>query len=160
MSYTATQPIAIIGSTGVQGSGVLNSLLTTPHPVRALTRSAAKLEERVKNHPTLSVIDTDITDPASLKAALTGAWALFVNTFSDYSKPEGTEEALLKSIILAAAQSGVQYLVLSTLPAGMPARAYIEKAKAMEYAREVSRTSTLKPIFVEVSWSYTCSVLY
>lgn len=108
----------------------------------------------------MSVIDTDITDPASLKAALSGAWALFVNTFSDYSKPEGTEEALLKSIILAAAQSGVQYLVLSTLPAGMPARAYIEKASAMDYAREVARTSALKPVFVEASRFHTCSALY
>lgn len=145
-SPTSSQPVAVIGATGTQGSSVVNAMLSTGHPVYALTRSAVQYPiER-----NLSVIETDITDPGSLRRGLVGAWALFVNTLSDYSKPEGTEEQLLKSIVDAAAESHVQYLVLSVLPEGMPARAYVEKARAMHYAREVAKRSSLKPIFVQV----------
>jgi len=143
-----SQVVAIIGSTGVQGSGVLNSVLQTPHPVRALTRSPSKLPTNLN----LTPIDTDISSPDSLEAGLKDAWALFVNTFSDYSKPEGTEAQLLRSIIDAAANAGVEYLILSTLPSGMPARAYVEKSQAMEYAKEMSKTTNLKPIFVQMGW--------
>lgn len=149
-SPAASQTVAIIGSTGTQGSSVLHSLLDTPHPIRALTRSGAKLQPLVDAHPTLHVQNTDIGDVASLKDGLRGAWALFVNTFSDYSKPEGTEEALLKSIIDAAAESGVEYLILSALPEGMPARAYEEKSRAMKYTRIISKRTSLRPIFVQV----------
>lgn len=150
------QIIAIIGSTGNQGSGVLQSLLSTPHPIRALTSNPSKLHDLTLSAPTLTVHPTEITSPDSLRDGLTGAWALFVNTFSDYSKPEGTEEALLKSIIDSAAECGVQYLVLSTLPVGMPARAYVEKSNAMEYAKEVGEWSQLNPIFVQVSSFHGC----
>lgn len=140
------QIISIIGSTGVQGSGVLKALLgSTSHPVRALTKSPAKL----RPHPHLTPVEIDITNSASLREGLKGSWA-FVNTFSDYSKPEGTEVTLLKSIIDAAVDAGVQYLAMSALPAGMPARAYIEKSTAMEYAKELSMETNLKPIFVQV----------
>ncbi|TCD66608.1 hypothetical protein EIP91_001117 [Steccherinum ochraceum] len=144
------QPIAIIGVTGNQGSSVLDSLLTTPHPIRALTGNPSKLSHYRQS--TLHVQTTDITSPAQVNAGLKGVWALFVNTLSDYSKPEGTEEALLKSIIDSAVECGVQYLVLSALPAGMPARAYIAKSNAMEYAKQISEKSDLKPIFVQMGW--------
>lgn len=143
------QIIAIIGSTGNQGSSVLESLLLTEHPIRALTHSPSKLINRTG--PNLTAVKTDISNSSSSKEGLQGVWALFVNTLSDYSKPEGTEEALLRSIIDTAAESGVEWLVLSTLPEGMPARAYIEKSNAAKYAREVARRSSLKPIFVLVS---------
>lgn len=125
-------------------------MLGTDHPVYALTRSAARLQHLQK--ASLAVIDTDITDPASVRTGLVGVWALFINTLSDYSQPEGTEERLLKSLIDAAAQSGVEYLVMSTLPEGMPARAYIEKSRAMAYARKVAKKTQLKPIFVHMGW--------
>lgn len=143
----ADQVVAIIGATGVQGSSVLRSLLSTPHPLRALTHSVSKLQPSEQ----LTVVGTDISDSMSLESGLRGAWAVFVNTFSDYSKPEGTEEALLKKIIDASSKSGVRYIVLSTLPEGMPARAYLEKSNAMQYARETAKRSGLKAIFVQVS---------
>jgi len=130
----------------------LNALLgSTSHPIRALTKSPAKLTP----HPHLTPVETDIANPNSLRDGLKGSWALFVNTFSDYSKPEGTEVALLRSIIDAAVDAGVEYVVMSVLPANMPARAYIEKSTAMEYAKEVSSRSSLKPIFVQMGWYMT-----
>ncbi|THH28820.1 hypothetical protein EUX98_g5378 [Antrodiella citrinella] len=154
-STQAQRTIAIIGSTGNQGFGVLTSLLSTQHPLRALAANPAKLSPHHADHPNLTVVQTDISDRDSLSAGLRGVWALFVNTLSDYTKPEGTEEALLKSIIDAAVESGVEYLVLSALPAGMPARAYISKSNAMEYAKEVGKRSNLKSIFVQMGWYMT-----
>ena len=151
-STTTSRTVAIIGSTGNQGSSVLKSLLETSHPILALTRSTSKLDAHTASHPTqLTAVKTDITDPTSLRLALQGVFALFVNTFSDYTKPDGTEEALLRSIVDAAAQSGVQYLIMSVLPEGMPARAYIAKSRAMNYAREVFERTSTKPIFVQAS---------
>ena len=150
LSQTASQPIAIIGATGTQGRSVLTALLSTDHPIYALTRSPTKLHDLALTHPKLSVIETDIADPGSLSLALVGVWALFVNTLSDYTKPEGTEERLLRGIVDAAAEAGVEWLVMSTLPEGVPARAYEEKARAAAYAREVAQKGRVKPIFVQV----------
>lgn len=149
-----TGTVAIIGSTGNQGSAVLKSLLDTSYSIVALTRSTSKLESLVASHPQLSAVQTDITEASSLQGALRGMYALFVNTFSDYTEPDGTEEALLRGIVDAALQSGVQYLIMSVLPEGMPARAYIAKSSAMNYAREATAGTSTKPIFVEVSYQY------
>lgn len=127
---------------------MLNALLQTAHPVYALTRTPAKLASRTE--PTLTVVETDTTDPGALSFGLLGAWALFVNTRSDYAAPAGTEERVLRGIVDAAAEAQVQYVVLSVLPEGVPARAYVEKARAMRYAREVAARTALKPIFVQV----------
>lgn len=148
--HAASQPIAIIGATGTQGRSVLAALLETEHPVYALTRSPAKLHDLSIAHQSLKVIETDIADPGSLRSGLVGVWALFVNTLSDYSKLEGTEEAMLRGIVDAAYESGVEWLVLSALPEGVPARAYEEKARAMKYARETAGKGKIKPIFVHV----------
>ena len=143
------QIVAIIGSTGTQGLGVLQSLLPTPHPIRALTRTSSKLDHIKASN--LAVVQTDISDSSALKESLKGVWALFVNTMSDWSLPEGSEEALLKSIIDVAAESGVEWLILSDLPEGVPATAFVEKSNAGKYAREVAQKSSLKPISVQVS---------
>lgn len=151
----ASRPIAVIGATGTQGRSVLTALLTTEHSVRALTRSPDKLCDLSAAHANLSAVETDISDPGSLSFGLLGAWALFVNTFSDYSQPAGTEEALLRGIVDAAEESEVKWLVMSVLPSGVPARAYEEKARAMQYAREVARKGRIRPIFVQMGWYMT-----
>jgi len=152
-TMASQQAITIIGSTGNQGLSVLKSLLSTSHPIRALTRSPSKLQSY--NSPNLTILETDITNTDQLRESLKGVWAVFVNTISDYSEPEGTEEALLKSIIDVAAASGVEWLLFSSLPEGMPARAYIEKSNAAKYAKEVAKTTNLKPIFVQMGWYMT-----
>ena len=147
-----TRTVAVIGSTGNQGSTVIRSLLDTSYSIVALTRSTSKLEPLIVAHPQLSAVQADIMDATSLQGVLRGVYALFMNTFSDYTKPDGTEEALLRSIVDTAVQSGVQYLIMSVLPEGMPARAYIAKSRAMNYAREVTTGTSTKPIFVQVSF--------
>ncbi|GJF00695.1 NAD(P)-binding protein [Phanerochaete sordida] len=151
-TLAASQPIAVIGATGTQGLAVLTALLATAHPVRALTRSPHKLAGLAAAHANLAVVETDIGDPGSLSFGFLGAWALFVNTRSDYALPAGSEEALLRGIVDAARESEVRWLVMSVLPEGVPARAYEEKARAMRYAREVAVKGRIEPIFVQMGW--------
>ncbi|KAH8103433.1 hypothetical protein BXZ70DRAFT_1005853 [Cristinia sonorae] len=144
----STQVVAVIGASGVQGLSVVNALLDT-FPVHAYTRDASKLKHL--SHPNLTVVEVDINDPAALKAALkNGVWTLFANTLSDYTRPIGAEEALGKSIVDAAAEAGVEWLIYSALPEGNPFRACVEKSNVMKYARDVAKTSQLKNIFVEL----------
>ena len=75
-TLAASQPIAVIGATGTQGHAVLTALLSTAHPVRALTRSPHKLAGLAAAHANLAVVETDIGDPGSLSFGLLGAWAL------------------------------------------------------------------------------------
>ena len=133
-------------ATGKQGLPVLNAMLL--QTTLSLTRSISLSKQRTE--PNLTTIEANVTDPNCLNFGLAGVCALFVDTLSDYSQPEGTEERLLNSFIDVAAQSNAEYIVLSVLPEGMPARAYIEKSKAIAYARQVAKNSNLKPIFVQV----------
>ncbi|KAH8103432.1 hypothetical protein BXZ70DRAFT_729756 [Cristinia sonorae] len=140
--------VAVIGASGVQGLSVVNALLDT-FPVHAYTRDASKLKHL--SHPNLTVVEVDINDSTALKAALkNGVWALFANNLSDYTKPIGAEEALGKNIVDAAAEAGVEWLVYSSMPEGNPFRAFVEKSNVMKYAREVTKRSQLKNVFVEV----------
>ena len=138
--------VAVFGSTGAQGFGVVESILET-YQVRAFTRSPEKLKHLA--HPNLTVIQLDLGDSATLAAALKGVWAFFVNTFSDDSQPEGAEEQLGKSIVDAAAEGGVEWLIYSGCE-HTPYRAFKEKANVVEYARTVARKSGFKCIFPEV----------
>ncbi|THH27999.1 hypothetical protein EUX98_g6189 [Antrodiella citrinella] len=146
----ASQVIGVIGSTGAQGFSVVQSLLEQ-FPVRAFTRTPEKLQQLTSN-PNFSAVQLDPADHAAVKASLKGVWALFVNTFSDYTQPIGAEERQGKAIVDAAVEAGVEWLVYSALPENMPFRAFEEKAKVMKYAREVGKTSNLKPIFVQLGY--------
>lgn len=144
--------VAIIGATGVQGNSVLKSLLDS-YTIRAFTRSPEKLKDIT--HPNLTIAKVDISDVAAVKANLAGVWAVFLNTVSDNSKPEGTEQKQAEGVIDAAAEAGVEWLIFSSCPEGMPARVWREKANAMAYAREVAKRpgAILKNVFVEVRYT-------
>ncbi|TCD70551.1 hypothetical protein EIP91_002897 [Steccherinum ochraceum] len=143
--------VAVIGSTGAQGFSVVQSLLPSFF-VRAFTRSQEKLQSLASENPNLSVVQVDPNDTAAVKAALHGVWALFVNTFSDYTQPLGVEEKQGKGIVDAAAEAGVEWLVFSSLPDNMPFRAFVDKANVMKYAREIARKSSMKNVFVELGY--------
>lgn len=146
MSST-TKVVSVIGGAGAQGISVVKSLLDT-YKVRAFTRSPAKLQHI--SHPNLIIVQVDTNNQAALTEALRGSWAVFANTFSDYDQPLGVEEKLGKSIVDAVASVGVEWLVFSSLPEGMPFRAFQEKSSVMRYAREIGKRTGLKNIFVEV----------
>jgi uncharacterized protein YbjT (DUF2867 family) len=84
--------ILVTGATGTIGSEVLRQLLAAGHPVRALTRSPAKLAGTAAD-----VAEGDFDDPDSLARAVDGVDAVFLLTVA---RPPGTrhDEALLKVV--------------------------------------------------------------
>ncbi len=101
--------IAVIGATGSQGSGVVNTLVQeSSFNVRALTRNPEKYSG--KAHET---VYADLNDLQSLKEAFKDAYGVFVVT--DFWA--GADEiAQGKNAVEAAKAAGVQHFIWSTLP--------------------------------------------
>ena len=99
MATTTKKVIAVVGSTGNQGSSVVHTFLALPHwHVRALTRdtSSPKAQELAKRGA--EMVQADLSDVDSLTAAFNGANAIFVNTdfWAVYSSSlaEGAEHSV------------------------------------------------------------------
>ncbi|KAJ5816191.1 hypothetical protein N7447_008424 [Penicillium robsamsonii] len=123
--------IVVLGSTGNQGRGVLQSLLrevsATWH-VRAITRNVGSpaAQELLKTFQTpderLSLKAGDIYDLASLKDAFSGAHGVFAVTSELSGKIIANEEGMKhelqagKNIVAAAKTCNVKHFVLSSLP--------------------------------------------
>jgi len=101
--------IAVIGATGSQGKGVINSILKDgTFNARAVTRNPEKYTGKADE-----VVKGDLTDLASLTEAFKGAHGVFVVT----NFWEGADEiAQGKIAIQAAKNAGVNHFIWSTLP--------------------------------------------
>ncbi|GAA6028865.1 hypothetical protein JCM8097_007439 [Rhodosporidiobolus ruineniae] len=112
--------IAVVGSTGKQGSGVVSALLSsTPFTVRAVTRNPSsdtakalltKHDDAVKDGR-LEVVAGDLADEESLEKAFQGVERLFAAWMS-----YGDELAEGKRLVNAAKAAGIAHFVYSTLP--------------------------------------------
>ena len=102
--------IAVIGATGQQGGGVVRALQASGQfKVRALTRNPAK-------HPGLAdeVVEADLNQPETLKAALKGAHGVFLVT--NFYEAGAGELQQATAAVRAAREAGVKHFVWSTLP--------------------------------------------
>lgn len=101
--------IAVIGATGLQGKGVIDSLLKDgTFKARAVTRNPEKYAGKADE-----VIKGDLTDLASLTEAFKNAHGVFAVT----NFWEGADEiAQGKIAIQAAKNAGVNHFIWSTLP--------------------------------------------
>ncbi|MBK9106824.1 MAG: NmrA/HSCARG family protein [Saprospiraceae bacterium] len=101
--------IAVIGATGLQGKGVIDSLIKEgSFKARAITRNPEKY-----SGPADEVAQGDLTDLASLTTAFKNAHGVFVVT----NFWEGADEiAQGKMAIQAAKDAGVNHFIWSTLP--------------------------------------------
>jgi uncharacterized protein YbjT (DUF2867 family) len=102
--------IAVAGATGQQGGAVLRALQGSGQfKTRALTRNPAK-------HPQLAdeVVLADFNRPATLKAAFSGAYGVFLVT--NAWEAHAAERGQALSAVRAAKDAGVQHLIWSTLP--------------------------------------------
>ena len=101
--------IAVIGATGSQGKGVINSILKDgTFKTRAVTRNPEKYSGKADE-----VVKGDLTDLASLTEAFKTAHGVFVVT----NFWEGADEiAQGKIAIQAAKDAGVNHFIWSTLP--------------------------------------------
>jgi uncharacterized protein YbjT (DUF2867 family) len=101
--------IVVIGATGSQGKGVVNSLVNEgTFNVRAITRHPEKYSGNAHE-----VIFGDLNNLQSLKDAFKNAYGVFVVT----NFWEGKDEiAQGKNAIAAAREAGIEHFVWSTLP--------------------------------------------
>ena len=102
--------VAVIGATGLQGSGVVDALKARGRfQVRAITRNPDKYRGRADQ-----VVAADLGQPASLVDAFRGAHAVFAVT--NFWEQGVDELAQGRHAVEAARQAGVAHFVWSTLP--------------------------------------------
>ncbi|TVY90085.1 NmrA-like family domain-containing protein [Lachnellula willkommii] len=120
-----SKTLVVFGATGQQGSSVITNVLNDPHlsqtyKISAITRTldspkASALQEQQN----VEVIQCDVSNRASLEAALTGAHTVFAMTtvsFSPVDADTDLEYETGKAIADVAVQKGAQYIIFSTLP--------------------------------------------
>ncbi|KAK3367551.1 hypothetical protein B0H63DRAFT_504482 [Podospora didyma] len=128
--------LAVFGATGTQGGSVVNF-----YKIRAITRDINS--EKAKKLQ-VDVVQADVTNQASLEAALTGVHTVFAMTNPHFGGDDSQNEFnISKAIADTAVSKGVAYIVFSTLP---PAKdisggkftkitSFDDKARAQEYIR-------------------------
>jgi uncharacterized protein YbjT (DUF2867 family) len=110
--------IAVVGSTGAQGGGLVRAILDddeSPFAVRALTRDATSEKAQALAALGAELVEADVNDVDSLKDAFAGAYGAFCVTFFwEHFSPE-TELAQARAMAEAARDSGLQHVIWSTL---------------------------------------------
>ena len=113
-----TKTIAVVGATGAQGGGVARAILADPgggFAVRAITRDPGKEAAQALAAAGAEVVQADLDDEASLKAAFEGAHGAFciTNFWEHFSAEKEIEQAGNQA--RAAAAAGVKHVIWSTL---------------------------------------------
>ncbi|MFD3677790.1 NAD(P)H-binding protein [Streptomyces sp. NPDC058613] len=109
--------IVVMGATGATGSALLHRLTELGGPVRALSRDPDRLRARLGSAALArtEVLAADAADPASLRAAFTGANRLFL------TMANGPAQVTLETnAIAAAADSGIGHIVKLSAPGAGP----------------------------------------
>lgn len=107
--------ILVTGATGAQGGGVARHLLRgAKFRVRCLTRNANSAKAADLRQAGAELVEGDLENPASLRAALEGCYGVFgVTNFWEHF---GKEYAQGVNLVDAVKASGVEHFVFSTLP--------------------------------------------
>jgi uncharacterized protein YbjT (DUF2867 family) len=110
--------IAVVGSTGSQGGGLVHAILNDPKggfAARAITRDPNKDKAKALAVKGAAVVQADLDDVESLKKAFAGAYAVYgVTNFWEHFSAE-KEKAQAKNIADAAKAAGVKHVIWSTL---------------------------------------------
>lgn len=110
--------IAVMGSTGAQGGGLVRAILEDPQSefvVRAITRDKNSAKARALAEAGAEVAEADLDDPASLERAFAGAYGAFgVTNFWEHFSPEKELEQA-RNLAKAAKVSGGKHFIWSTL---------------------------------------------
>ena len=114
---SGTKTVAVIGSCGAQGNGVVHGLSgKAGYAVRAITRNVdSDKAKALAAMPGVSLVKADLDDPKSLEAAFAGCYGVFcVTNFWEHFSP-AKESAQVANVAAAAKAAGVQHVVWSTL---------------------------------------------
>jgi len=110
--------IAVVGSTGSQGGGLVQSILSDSNggfAARAITRDPNKDKAKALAAKGAEVVKADLDDVESLKKAFAGAYGVYgVTNFWEHFSAE-KEKAQAKNIADAAKAAGVKHVIWSTL---------------------------------------------
>jgi uncharacterized protein YbjT (DUF2867 family) len=110
--------IAVVGSTGAQGGGLVAAILSDPNggfSARAITRDPSKDKATAMASKGAEVVKADLDDVESLKKAFAGAYGVYaVTNFWEHFSGE-KEKTQAKNIADAAKAAGVKHVVWSTL---------------------------------------------
>ena len=109
--------IAVVGATGAQGGGLARAALADPDggfAVRALTRDPSKDAAVALADRGAEVVQADLDDEASLRAAFEGAYGAYcvTNFWEHFSGDKEVEQA--GNLSRAAAAAGIEHAIWST----------------------------------------------
>jgi hypothetical protein len=110
--------VAVVGSTGSQGGGLCEAILSDPgggFACRAITRDPGKDKAKALAAKGAEVVKADLDDVESLKKAFAGAYGVYgVTNFWEHFSAD-KEVAQAKNIAEAAKAAGVKHIIWSTL---------------------------------------------
>jgi len=102
--------VLVTGATGAQGGATARALLAAGHRVRILARNPAAHEARALSSRGAEVAKGDMNDPASLVAAMAGAYGVFSVQRPDTDGSD-SERRHGYALVEAAQRCGVQHFV-------------------------------------------------
>ncbi|KAH8900519.1 putative hscarg dehydrogenase [Thozetella sp. PMI_491] len=115
--------LAVFGATGIQGSSVINNVLSDPelsqkYSLRAIVRDTSSEKANQLKQKNVEVVSGDMANPDSLKTALAGAHTVFIMTIPVWG-PDAVQAECnhAKTMADIAVEQGVEYIIFSTLPA-------------------------------------------
>ncbi|ROO87007.1 uncharacterized protein YbjT (DUF2867 family) [Actinocorallia herbida] len=114
---TATAPVLVTGSTGRQGGATARALLAAGTPVRALVRYPDSAPARAVEALGAELVKADLSDRASLDAAVEGVRAVFsvqMPPMTETSVDHAAELAQAVNLADAAVAAGVRHFVQSS----------------------------------------------
>ncbi len=109
--------IAVLGATGAQGGGLVRAILRDPEggfAARAITRNAESAKAKALTDAGVEVVEADVDDPASVRAAFEGAYGAYCVTFfwEHFSPERETEQA--RGLARAAKEADLKHVIWST----------------------------------------------
>ncbi|TGO25352.1 hypothetical protein BPAE_0082g00380 [Botrytis paeoniae] len=155
-----SKTLAVFGATGLQGSSIIHNILndaslSQQYTIRGITRNTTSpLSQTLAEK--ISIVHGDVTDPHSLRTALTNVHTVFFMTLPDFSSNAvEIEYHNGKTIVDVAIEMGVQYIIFSTLPdvsalskgKYTKVTAFDAKAKIEQYIRSLA----IKSSFISLS---------
>ncbi len=143
--------ILVSGATGKQGGATARALLDAGHKVRAMTRHPEGDAAKALAAAGAEVVQADLNDEASLKAALDGAWGAFA-VQDTWTAGVELEEEQGKRFARLAKDAGVQHYVYASVASadretGIPH--FENKFRVEQLVRELGFPSwtIIRPVF-------------
>lgn len=146
-----TDAILVTGATGTQGGALAAELLAAGHRVLAMTRKPDAPAAQALKSSGATVVQGDLNDEASLRAAAKGVWGMFAVQNTWEAGVEGEEEQGHRQARLAR-EAGIQHYVYASVASadkrtGIPH--FDNKARVEETVRGLGFPSfaIVRPVF-------------